>query len=97
MKKYYLLFIPLLINTLIANTITVSGKVLVKNTQQPIANVNIFHNLGGTISGESGEFTIELLNISDEITFSHIGYSDITLAASKIGKIDTNIYHRHSN
>ena len=88
MKKYYLAFvIPLLINILLGNTITVSGKVLDKNTQQPIINVNIFHNLGGTSSGESGEFTIELLNISDDITFSHIGYSDITLTASKIGKI----------
>ena len=88
MKKYYLAFvIPLLINILFGETITVSGKVLDKNTQQPIINVNIFHNLGGTNSGESGKFTIELLNTSDEITFSHIGYSDITLTASKIGKI----------
>jgi len=88
MKKYYLAFIiPLLITNLLGETITVSGKVMDKNTQQPIINVNIFHNLGGTNSGESGEFTIELLNTSDEITFSHIGYSDITLTASKIGKI----------
>ena len=88
MKPYHLQFlIPLLITTLFGETITISGKVLDKNTQQPIINVNIFHNLGGTNSGESGEFTIELLNTSDEITFSHIGYSDITLTASKIGKI----------
>ena len=88
MKKYYLAFIiPLLITNLLGETITVSGKVMDKNTQQPIINVNIFHNLGGTNSGESGAFTIELLNTSDEITFSHIGYSDITLTASKIGKI----------
>ena len=59
MKKYYLAFvIPLLINILLGNTITVSGKVLDKNTQQPIINVNIFHKLGGTISGESGEFSV---------------------------------------
>ena len=42
MKKYYLTFvIPLLINTLLGNAITVAGNIVDSKTSKPIPNVNI--------------------------------------------------------
>ncbi len=87
MKKYYLAFvIPLLISNLLAETITVSGKVVDSNTQEPITNVNIFTELGGTSSNAAGEFIMEITSETDMVTFSHIGYSEITLTANEIGE-----------
>ena len=57
MKKYYLAFvIPLLINILLGNTITVYGNIVDSKTLKPIANVNVITDKGGTNSNSSGEF-----------------------------------------
>ena len=56
------------------------------NTQEPITNVNIFFKMGGTSSNTAGEFTIEITSEIDKVTFSHIGYSEITLTANEIGE-----------
>jgi hypothetical protein len=75
MKKYYLAFvIPLLINILFGETITVSGRVVDANTLKPLANVNIFTEMGGASSNAVGEFTMEITIETDMVTFSHIGY-----------------------
>ena len=42
--------------------------------------------MGGTSSNTTGEFTIEITSEIDEVTFSHIGYSEITLTANEIGE-----------
>ena len=87
MKKYYLAFvIPLLINILFGNTITVSGRVVDANTLKPLANVNIFTEMGGASSNAVGEFTMVITIETDMVTFSHIGYSEITLTANEIGE-----------
>ncbi len=87
MKKYYLTFvIPLLINNLLGNAITVSGNIVDSITLKPIANVNIITDKGGTNSNSLGEFDLELIDEMEEVTFSHIGYSEITLIASEIRK-----------
>ena len=85
MKKYYLTFvIPLLINNLLGNAITVSGNIVDSITLKPIANVNVITDKGGTNSNSSGEFDLELIDEMETVTFSHIGYSEITLTASEI-------------
>ena len=87
MKKYYLLLlIPLLITNLLAETITVFGKVVDANTLKPLANVNIFTEMGGASSNAVGEFTMLITIETDMVTFSHIGYSEITLTANEIGE-----------
>ena len=73
MKKYYSAFlIPLLINNILGNTITVSGRVLDKNNN-PISEVNIFADTSGTESQVDGSFQFDFEE-SSIITFSHIGY-----------------------
>ena len=86
MKKYHLLFlIPLLITTLLGKTITVSGNIVDSITLEPIPNVNVITDKSGTNSNSLGKFDLGLINEMEKITFSHIGYADITLTASKIG------------
>ena len=88
MKQTCLTFLlPLIISNLFAEFITVSGRVVDKNTQQPVANVNIFNEQVGTSSNTSGDFTIEWVKISDEIIFRYIGYEEISLTAGEIGQI----------
>ena len=90
MKKYYLSFLlPLFLSYLFAETITVSGKVLDETTQLPISNVNVFHGQEGTYSNSAGKFKLELNKESIEITFSHIGYKEISL---KIEKMENIVY-----
>ena len=68
MKQTCLTFLlPLIISNLFAEFITVSGRVVDKNTQQPVANVNIFNEQVGTSSNTSGDFTIEWVKKYDEI------------------------------
>ena len=87
MKQYSLTFlISLLVTNLLGEAITVSGKVVDSNTQEPITNVNIFFKMGGTSSNTAGEFTIEITSEIDKVTFSHIGYSEINLTANEIGE-----------
>ena len=60
MKKYYLAFvIPLLINNLLGNTITVSGNIVDSITLKSIPNVNVITDKGGTNSNSLGEFDLE--------------------------------------
>ena len=80
-KTYFTLFLLLILSNLFAETIIVSGRVVDKNTQQPVANVNIFNEQGGTSSNTTGDFTIEWVKISDEIIFRYIGYKEISLTA----------------
>ena len=83
MKKYYLAFIiPLLITNLLGNTITVSGKVLDKNNN-PISGVNIYSDTAGAVSQSDGSFFIKVDNTS-LVTFSHIGYNDISIFGNTI-------------
>ena len=87
MKKYFTYFLPLLLSPLLAETITVSGKVVDASTKQPLTNVNIFHKQGGTSSNTSGDFKIVGVKQSDEIIFRYIGYEEISLTAREIGQI----------
>ena len=86
MKKYYLAFvIPLLINILLGNTITVSGKVLDKNNN-PISGVNIYSGTAGVVSQADGSYSINV-NETSLVTFSHIGFNDISVLANTIVSI----------
>ena len=70
-----------------AVTIIVSGKVIDHKTLEPITKVNIFTAKNGTNSNSLGEFNLELIDEMEKVTFSHIGYSEITLTAYEIGRI----------
>ena len=86
MKKYYLAFvIPLLINILLGNTITVSGKVLDKNNN-PISGVNIYSGTAGAVSQADGSYSINV-NETSIVTFSHIGFNDVSILANTIASI----------
>ena len=95
MKKYYLAFvIPLLINILFGETITVSGRVLDKNNN-PISGVNIYSDTIGTESQLDGSFRFDFEE-SSIITFSHIGYKNKEINAVpkySIVYLDLDILH----
>ena len=95
MKKYYLAFvIPLLINNLFGETITISGKVLDKNNN-PISGVNIYSDTTGTESQSDGSFRFDFEE-SSLITFSHIGYKNKEINAVpkySIVYLDLDILH----
>jgi len=70
----------------------VSGSVTDGNTKEPLTNVNIEsqNNKVGTISNESGDFTILLKNFPASLVFSHVGYSSlrINLEVPPIGDLN---------
>ena len=74
------------------NKFTVSGSVTDYKTGEPLTDVNITSpgNKTGTISNESGEFTILLRNFPATLEFTHIGYSTlkINLEVPPIGKLN---------
>ena len=76
MKKNCLIFLlPLILTYLIADTITVSGKII-DATNNPISGVNIFVDEVGTFSDQDGYFTISM-STGDRLQFKHIGYKSI--------------------
>ncbi len=95
MKKYYPLFlIPLLISNLLAETITVSGRVLDKNNN-PIPGVNIYTGTAGVVSQADGSFSLEVIE-SSQISYSHIGYKNVEIHPSSkysIIYMDLDILH----
>jgi len=91
MKKYYLLF---LISNLLAETITVSGRVLDKNNN-PIPGVNIYSGTAGVVSQADGSFSLEVTE-SSQISYSHIGYKNVEIHPSSkysIIYMDLDILH----
>ena len=95
MKKYTPLFlIPLLISNLLAETITVSGRVLDKNNN-PIPGVNIYSGTAGVVSQADGSFSLEVTE-SSQISYSHIGYKNVEIHPSSkysIIYMDLDILH----
>ena len=86
MKKYYLPFlIPLLITTLFGKTITVSGKVVDENNSV-ISGVNIYAGTAGVVSQVDGSYSINV-NVTSIVTFSHIGFNDVSVLANTIASI----------
>ena len=95
MKKYYPAFvIPLWINILFGENITVSGRVLDKNNN-PISGINIYSDTIGTESQLDGSFRFDFEE-SSIITFSHIGYKNKEINAVpkySIVYLDLDILH----
>ena len=82
MKKYLTFLLLILQAHLFAETINVSGKVVDENNT-PIHKVNIYADTRGTITDKDGNFYFPVDNTA-LITFSHIGYKQITFSASEI-------------
>ena len=57
------------------------------NTGKPIKNVNVFDGVNGTTTDRFGSCDLENLNKNNNITFSMIGYRNITLEFIDIPKI----------
>ena len=85
MKKYYPAFLlPLILSHILAESITISGKVMGEK-KNPIQNVNVYTNTKGTTTDKEGLFNL-LANKNDFITFSHIGYEKMMINAEEIGQ-----------
>ncbi|MBN2746804.1 MAG: carboxypeptidase-like regulatory domain-containing protein [Bacteroidales bacterium] len=81
---YILLFV--FINTSAQQTEKFSGKVVDKETKQPLAfcNIRISGTNTGTITNEQGVFVLHYYNPSDIIEFSYIGYKQKRLNVNTI-------------
>ena len=89
MKKYYPAFLlPLILSHMVAETITVSGKVM-DEKKNLLENVNVYTDTKGTTTDKDGLFNLSA-NKNDFITFSHIGYEKKIINAEEIGKIVEN-------
>lgn len=64
-------------------TYQVTGKVIEKNTKQPLPGVNVISKSSktGAITNASGEFSIKLKSPNETLTFSFLGYATQELAA----------------
>ncbi len=73
----------------------VTGSVIDSKTGEPLTNVNIksSNNHFGTITDESGNFTISLTNFPTSLVFTHIGYSllKVNLEAPPIGDVNVQL------
>ena len=56
-------------------------------TGDPIQNVNVFTMGDGTTTDKQGYCNLDIFNKNDEITFSMIGYSTMTLPFIEISKV----------
>jgi len=75
----------LLFSLSFTQTIKVQGKILTQNNE-PISGVNIYAGNVGTSSQHDGSFSLNV-DANTKITFSHIGYTEISMFAYKISDI----------
>lgn len=87
MKKLIFILASLLLNLGIKAQTNITGRVIDKNTAEPIpfASVGIKGKTMGTLSDETGYFSINVINISagDSLKVSSIGYTARTFAMVK--------------
>ena len=82
-KLIFCITLYLSINSILfAQNFSANGTVLNGLTENPLPNVNITYKKGGTISDDNGKFIFDDKKI-DSLTFSHIGYTSVTLPAMK--------------
>ena len=78
-----------------ASFITISGKIVDKETLKPImyANVSIVGTSAGTVANSEGEFIIKVAKNkpNDQIAISHIGYKTFKSSADLLKKADNKI------
>ncbi|MBK3516208.1 SusC/RagA family TonB-linked outer membrane protein [Carboxylicivirga marina] len=74
MKKFLMLLLFLVPISLMAQELSITGKVLDKETNEPLPGVTVYikGTTNGTISGNSGEFNIRVKK-ADVLVFSFIG------------------------
>ena len=82
-KLIFCITLYLSINSILfAQNFSANGTVLNGLTENPLPNVNITYKKGGTISDDNGKFIFDDKKI-DSLTFSHIGYTSVSLPAMK--------------
>lgn len=87
MKNIYIICYFILISLLFpiniaAQSFTIQGIVVDKNTQEPLIGVNVIEkinnktNSNGTITDFNGNFSIDITSPNSKLTFSYIGYEN---------------------
>ncbi|OMQ09426.1 kelch repeat-containing protein [[Flexibacter] sp. ATCC 35103] len=90
MKKLALIFIFCPLLSIAQN---ISGTIVSQNTNLPVENTNVLalsSNIG-TITNDSGKFSLQLLpkyNNDEILEFSHIGYLTIKISLADLKKLD---------
>lgn len=87
MKRTILLVILLVFNYSYSQNLTISGIVKTKNNKKlEYVNIGIKKKNIGTISNENGEFliTFDKSFIKDSLTFSYLGYKNLTIKIEDI-------------
>ena len=85
MQAYSILILLTLTSCLLSNEIRISATLLDKD-QHPISGVNIYSHSNGTLSDIDGKFNLKAQR-DQIVTFSHIGYNDISLIAKSVPNI----------
>ena len=85
MQAYSILILLTLTSCLLPNEIRISATLLDKD-QNPISGVNIYSHSNGTLSDIDGKFNLKAQK-DQVVTFSHIGYNDISLIAKSVPNI----------
>ncbi|NOZ74689.1 MAG: TonB-dependent receptor plug domain-containing protein, partial [FCB group bacterium] len=79
MKIVLLFFLLTFLN---AQTVTITGEVIQKETGVPLRGVNIRWGMTGTATDREGQFSLSG-NLSDSLIVSHIGYKTVHLLSIK--------------
>ncbi len=83
MKKTCLaILLPLFLSQILAEIITVSGRVMDENNI-PISGVNIYSGVDGAVSKTDGSFSLDV-DEQSIVLFSHVGYNDVSLLPKTI-------------
>ncbi len=93
--KFAVLFIIsaiFMITTAFAQDVTVTGKVVDKDSREPLPGVSIVvvGTTTGTITNFDGEYTINV-NSGSSLLFSYIGYSDVTKLVTSGGTMNIDL------
>jgi len=87
-KKYIILLILFAMNSIIAQKITIKGKVIDSQTHEGLMGVNVYVDENtGTVTDITGNFELKGINSNDIIHFNYLGYEDVQYKAHKIPKV----------
>ena len=84
MKKNIIILIILLVSFASQAQETVRGKVIDKNTREPLESALISSNQKQTLTDKNGNFTLNNISQQDSFTVSYIGYTTKTIPATSL-------------
>lgn len=90
-KLFFLLFTILIGAAPALAQETIKGTVIDKDTKEPLIGVSVFSENSkiGTATDLDGAFTLRVPSIAGQITFTYVGYKDVSVkAASNVGTVE---------